>query len=32
MPILLAPAGSWRLFWPRGEEAAARAAGEAGTI
>lgn len=32
MPILLAPVGSCRLFWPRGEQAAARAAGEAGTI
>jgi L-lactate dehydrogenase (cytochrome) len=32
MPILLAPLGSCRLFWPRGEEAVARAAGEAGTI
>jgi isopentenyl diphosphate isomerase/L-lactate dehydrogenase-like FMN-dependent dehydrogenase len=32
MPVLLAPVGSARLFWPRGEEAAARAAGEAGTI
>lgn len=32
VPLLLAPVGSLRLFWPRGEEAAARAAGEAGTI
>jgi L-lactate dehydrogenase (cytochrome) len=32
VPFLLAPVGSSRLFWPRGEEAAARAAGEAGTI
>ena len=32
LPIILAPVGSCRLFWPRGEEAAARAAGEAGTI
>jgi isopentenyl diphosphate isomerase/L-lactate dehydrogenase-like FMN-dependent dehydrogenase len=32
LPILLAPVGSSRLFYPRGEEAAARAAGEAGTI
>jgi L-lactate dehydrogenase (cytochrome) len=32
VPFLLAPVGSSRLFWPRGEEAAARAAGEVGTI
>jgi len=32
LPFLLAPVGSSRLFWPRGEEVAARAAGEAGTI
>jgi isopentenyl diphosphate isomerase/L-lactate dehydrogenase-like FMN-dependent dehydrogenase len=32
LPWILAPVGSSRLFWPRGEEAAARAAGEAGTI
>jgi L-lactate dehydrogenase (cytochrome) len=32
LPVILAPVGSCRLFWPRGEEAAARAAGEAGTI
>ena len=32
LPVILAPVGSARLFWPRGEEAAARAAGEAGTI
>ena len=32
LPFLLAPVGSSRLFWPRGEEMAARAAGEAGTI
>ena len=32
LPFLLAPVGSSRLFYPRGEEAAARAAGEAGTI
>jgi len=32
VPLLLAPVGSSRLFWPRGEEVAARAAGEAGTI
>jgi isopentenyl diphosphate isomerase/L-lactate dehydrogenase-like FMN-dependent dehydrogenase len=31
LPFLLAPVGSSRLFWPRGEEAAARAAGAAGT-
>jgi L-lactate dehydrogenase (cytochrome) len=31
MPILLAPVGSCRMFYPRGEEAAARAAGAAGT-
>jgi len=31
LPILLAPVGSSRMFYPRGEEAAARAAGEAGT-
>ncbi len=31
LPILLAPIGSSRMFYPRGEEAAARAAGEAGT-
>jgi L-lactate dehydrogenase (cytochrome) len=32
MPILLAPVGSCRMFHPRGEEVAARAAGRAGTI
>jgi L-lactate dehydrogenase (cytochrome) len=32
MPILLAPIGSSRTFYPRGEEVAARQAGEAGTI
>jgi isopentenyl diphosphate isomerase/L-lactate dehydrogenase-like FMN-dependent dehydrogenase len=32
LPFLLAPVGSSRLFYPRGEEAVARAAGEAGTI
>lgn len=32
LPVILGPVGSCRLFWPRGEEAAARAAGEAGTI
>src|SRR4051812_44520597 len=31
MPLLLAPVGSSRMFYPRGEEVAARAAGEAGT-
>ena len=32
MPLILAPVGSSRLMYPRGEEAAARAAGEAGII
>lgn len=32
LPVILAPVGSSRMFWPRGEEAAAHAAGEAGTI
>jgi L-lactate dehydrogenase (cytochrome) len=32
MPVLLGPVGSCRLFSPRGEEVAAHAAGEAGTI
>lgn len=32
MPMLLGPVGSCRMFYPRGEEAASRAAGEAGTI
>jgi isopentenyl diphosphate isomerase/L-lactate dehydrogenase-like FMN-dependent dehydrogenase len=32
VPFILAPVGSSRLFYPRGEEAAAHAAGEAGTI
>jgi L-lactate dehydrogenase (cytochrome) len=32
MPILLAPLGSSRTFYPRGEEVAAHAAGEAGLI
>ena len=32
LPFLLAPVGSCRLFYPRGEEAAARAAGDAGTV
>jgi L-lactate dehydrogenase (cytochrome) len=31
-PFLLAPVGSSRLFYPRGEEVAARAAGSAGTV
>jgi len=31
LPVLLAPVGSCRLFWPRGEAAAACAAGKAGT-
>ena len=31
LPILLAPVGSSRMFWPRGEEVAARAAGDNGT-
>src|SRR5436190_3421496 len=32
LPFILAPVGSSRRFYPRGEEAAARAAGDAGTI
>src|SRR5262252_11200073 len=32
LPLILAPVGSCRLMFPRGEEAAARAAGEAGII
>jgi isopentenyl diphosphate isomerase/L-lactate dehydrogenase-like FMN-dependent dehydrogenase len=32
MPVILAPVGSCRLMYPRGEEAAARAAGKAGII
>src|SRR5258706_2273455 len=32
LPFLLAPVGSSRLFYRRGEEVAARAAGDAGTI
>lgn len=32
LPLLLAPVGSSRMFYPRGEEVAARVAGEAGTI
>jgi L-lactate dehydrogenase (cytochrome) len=31
LPFLLAPVGSSRMFYPRGEAAAARAAGDAGT-
>ena len=31
LPFLLAPVGSSRMFYPRGEELAARAAGNAGT-
>jgi L-lactate dehydrogenase (cytochrome) len=31
LPVLLGPVGSSRMFYPRGEEAAARAAGAAGT-
>ena len=31
LPVLLAPVGSSRMLYPRGEEAAARAAGRAGT-
>ena len=32
LPIILAPVGSSRMFYPRGEEVAARVAGENGTI
>ena len=32
LPILLAPVGSSRMFYPRGEEVAARQAGAAGTL
>ena len=32
LPFILAPVGSSRMFWPRGEEAVAREAGTAGTI
>ena len=32
LPFILAPVGSSRMFWPRGEEAVAREAGAAGTI
>src|ERR1700720_4722022 len=31
LPLVLAPVGSSRMFYPRGEELAARAAGAAGT-
>ena len=31
LPVLLGPVGSSRMFYPRGEEVAARAAGAAGT-
>jgi L-lactate dehydrogenase (cytochrome) len=32
LPIILAPVGSSRMFWPKGEAVAAGVAGEAGTI
>lgn len=32
LPLILAPVGSSRMFYPRGEELAAEAAGDAGTI
>ena len=32
LPFILAPVGSSRMFYPRGEEQAAKAAGDAGTI
>ncbi len=32
LPFILAPVGSSRMFYPRGEEVAARAAGNSGTI
>ncbi len=32
MPVILAPVGSSRMFWPRGEEVAAAVAGSAGTV
>ncbi|HEY2432881.1 MAG TPA: alpha-hydroxy acid oxidase [Vicinamibacterales bacterium] len=32
MPIILAPVGSSRMFWPRGEAVAAGVAGDVGTI
>lgn len=32
LPVIFAPVGSSRMFWPRGEEVAAAVAGKAGTI
>ena len=32
LPLVFAPVGSSRMFWPRGEEVAAAVAGSAGTI
>ena len=32
LPVILGPVGSCRMFYPRGEEAASRAAGAAGTV
>lgn len=32
LPLLLAPIGSSRMFWPRGEAVASRCAGQAGTV
>ena len=32
MPVILAPVGSSRMFWPKGEAVAASVAGEVGTI
>jgi L-lactate dehydrogenase (cytochrome) len=32
LPLIFAPVGSSRMFWPRGEEVAAAVAGSAGTI
>lgn len=32
LPVIAAPIGSLRMLWPRGEEAAARAVGQAGSI
>jgi L-lactate dehydrogenase (cytochrome) len=32
LPLIFAPVGSSRMFWPRGEEVAASVAGSAGTI
>jgi L-lactate dehydrogenase (cytochrome) len=32
LPVIFAPVGSSRMFWPRGEEVAAAVAGNAGTI